>query len=295
MSRSGRYLNLTSTNTIKTVLLLAALTAVLLFAGRMIAGPGGMTIALIFALIMNLGAYWFSDKIALSMSGARETSIQDAPELHSMVERLAATAGLPKPRVYVIDNPSPNAFATGRDPHHSAVAVTTGIAGLLDRDELAGVIAHELAHIRNRDTLIATMAAAIAGAITYLAYMAQWAMIFGGFGREDDDGGGIGSLVGSLLMIILAPVAAMVIQMAISRAREYDADATGARILGNPLPLASALAKLQAGVQSRPMNNAKPATAPLYIVNPFSGGRFSSLFSTHPPIEERIARLRAMS
>ena len=286
---------MTSTNTIKTVLLLAALTAVLLFAGRMIAGPGGMTIALIFALIMNLGAYWFSDKIALSMSGARETSIQDAPELHSMVERLAATAGLPKPRVYVIDNPSPNAFATGRDPHHSAVAVTTGIAGLLDRDELAGVIAHELAHIRNRDTLIATMAAAIAGAITYLAYMAQWAMIFGGFGREDDDGGGIGSLVGSLLMIILAPVAAMVIQMAISRAREYDADATGARPLGNPLPLASALAKLQAGVQSRPMNNAKPATAPLYIVNPFSGGRFSSLFSTHPPIEERIARLRAMS
>ena len=286
---------MTSTNAIKTVLLLAALTAVLLFAGRMIAGPGGMTIALIFALIMNLGAYWFSDKIALSMSGARETSIQDAPELHSMVERLAANAGLPKPRVYVIDNPSQNAFATGRDPHHCAVAVTTGIAGLLDRDELAGVIAHELAHIRNRDTLIATMAAAIAGAITYLAYMAQWAMIFGGFGREDDDGGGIGSLVVSLLMIILAPLAAMVIQMAISRAREYDADATGARILGNPLPLASALAKLQAGVQSRPMNNAKPATAPLYIVNPFSGGRFSSLFSTHPPIEERIARLRAMS
>jgi heat shock protein HtpX len=294
MSRSGRYLNLNSTNTIKTVLLLAALTAVLLVAGRIIAGPGGMTIALIFALVMNLGAYWFSDKIALSMAGAKEATIDEAPELHSLVERLAANAGLPKPRVYIIDNPSPNAFATGRDPHHSAVAVTTGIAGLLDREELAGVIAHELAHIRNRDTLIATIAAAIAGAITYLAYMAQWAMIFGGFGREDDDGGGIGSLVGSLLLIILAPVAAMVIQMAISRAREYDADATGARILGNPLPLASALAKLQAGVQYRPMKNAKPATAPLYIVNPFSGGGFSSLFTTHPPIEERIARLRAM-
>ena len=285
---------MTSTNTIKTVLLLGALTAVLLVAGRIIAGPGGMTIALMFALLMNLGAYWFSDKIALSMSGAKETSVDQAPELHSMVERLAANAGLPKPRVYVIDNPSPNAFATGRDPHHSAVAVTTGIAGLLDRQELAGVIAHELAHIRNRDTLIATIAAAIAGAITYIAYMAQWAMIFGGFGREDDDGGGIGSLVASLLLIILAPIAAMVIQMAISRAREYDADATGARILGNPLPLASALEKLQAGVQHRPMNNAKPATAPLYIVNPFSGGGFSSLFSTHPPIEERIARLRAM-
>lgn len=285
---------MTSTNTIKTVLLLGALTAVLLVAGRIIAGPGGMTIALIFALIMNLGAYWFSDKIALSMSGAKETSYDQAPELHGMVERLAANAGLPKPRVYVIDNASPNAFATGRDPHHSAVAVTTGIAGLLDREELAGVIAHELAHIRNRDTLIVCIAAAIAGAITYLAYMAQWAMIFGGFGREDDEGGGIGSLVSSLLLIILAPIAAMVIQMAISRAREYDADATGARILGNPLPLASALGKLQAGVQYRPMNNAKPATAPLYIVNPFMGGGFSSLFSTHPPIEERIARLRAM-
>ena len=282
---------MTSTNTIKTVLLLGALTAVLLVAGRIIAGPGGMTIALMFALLMNLGAYWFSDKIALSMSGARETSVQDAPELHSMVERLAGNAGLPKPRVYLIDNPSPNAFATGRDPHHSAVAVTTGIAGLLDRRELEGVIAHELAHIRNRDTLIATIAAAIAGAITSLAYMA---MFFGGFGGEDEDGGGMGSLVGSLLLIILAPIAAMIIQMAISRAREYDADATGARILGNPLPLASALEKLQAGVQYRPMTNAKPATAPLYIVNPFNGGGFSSLFSTHPPIEERIARLRAM-
>lgn len=282
---------MTSTNTIKTVLLLGALTAVLLVAGRIIAGPGGMTIALMFAMLMNLGAYWFSDKIALSMSGARETSVQEAPELHSMVERLAGNAGLPKPRVYVIDNPSPNAFATGRDPQHSAVAVTTGIAGLLDRRELEGVIAHELAHIRNRDTLIATIAAAIAGAITYLAYMA---MFFGGFGGEDEDGGGIGSLVGSLLLIILAPIAATIIQMAISRAREYDADATGARILGNPLPLASALEKLQAGVQYRPMTNAKPATAPLYIVNPFNGGGFSSLFSTHPPIEERIARLRAM-
>lgn len=282
---------MTSTNTIKTVLLLGALTAVLLVAGRIIAGPGGMTIALMFALLMNLGAYWFSDKIALSMSGARETSVQEAPELHSMVERLAGNAGLPKPRVYVIDNPSPNAFATGRDPQHSAVAVTTGIAGLLDRRELEGVIAHELAHIRNRDTLIATIAAAIAGAITYLAYMA---MFFGGVGGEDEDGGGLGSLVGSLLLIILAPIAATIIQMAISRAREYDADATGARIIGNPLPLASALEKLQAGVQYRPMTNAKPATAPLYIVNPFNGGGFSSLFSTHPPIEERIARLRAM-
>ncbi len=287
---------MTSANTIKTVVLLATLTGLLILAGRLLGGQGGMLIALMFTLVMNLGAYWFSDKIALSMAHAQEVTPSEAPELHRIVEELAYAARMPKPRVYIMQEASPNAFATGRDPDHSAVAVTTGILGLLNRDELAGVIAHELAHIRNRDTLIATIAAAVAGAITILAHMAQWAMMFGGSGRSnDDEGRGVGSLAGTVLLVFLVPIAALIIQLAISRAREFEADAAGARILGNPLPLASALEKLHTAVQRRPMLHAEPATAPLYIVNPFSGRTLMNLFSTHPPIEQRIEKLQAMN
>ena len=251
--------------------------------------------ALVLSLVMNFGAYWFSDKIALSMAGAREVSYSEAPDLHRVVERLAAMARLPKPRVYVIDDPSPNAFATGRDPSHAAVAVTTGILRILSYEELAGVLAHELAHVRNRDTLTATVAAALAGAITWIAQMAQWALMFGGLGgHRDDNREEAGSLVGGLLMIIVAPIAATIIQLAISRSREFAADADGARIVGNPLALASALRKLDAVTHVRPMEVA-PAVSPLFIVNPFGGGGWVSLFSTHPPIAERVARLERMA
>ena len=287
---------MTSRNTLKTVVLLAALTALLLFVGRLVGGPGGMTVALGLSLVMNLGAYWFSDRIALSMAGARDVSYEQAPELHRVVERLAAAARLPKPRVYVVDSPSPNAFATGRSPSHAAVAVTTGILRVLSYEELLGVLAHELAHIRSRDTLTATIAAALAGAITWIAHMAQWTLMFGGLGgaRDDDDGHGIGSLLGALLTILLAPIAAVIIQLAISRSREYAADAAGARMVGNPLALASALRKLEAVSHARPMDVA-PAVSPLFIVNPFGGGGWVSLFSTHPPTAERVARLEAMA
>jgi len=280
-------------NTLKTVALLAALTALFLFVGRLIGGSGGMFFALILSLLMNMGAYWFSDKIALAMAGAKEVSYEEAPELHRLVEQLAAHARLPKPRIYVINNPSPNAFATGRDPKHAAVAVTTGILNILDRQELAGVLAHELAHIKNRDTLIATLVATMAGAITMLADMARWALIFGGMRGDDEEGGGLGEVAAGMLMIFLAPIAAVLIQLAISRAREYGADYTGARITGQPLALASALEKLAAVVQMRPMD-VNPATAHLYIVHPLSGG-LAGLFSTHPPIQERVARLRQMA
>ena len=279
-------------NTVKTVFLLTLLTGLFLLVGNAVGGQGGMVFAFMLAMVTNFGAYWFSDRIALQMAGAREVSEAEAPELHGLVEQLATYARLPKPRVCVIDSAAPNAFATGRDPSHSAVAVTTGIMRTLSRDELAGVLAHELAHIKNRDTLIATMVAAVAGAITMLAHMAQWAMIFGGRG-SDDEGEGAGGLAGSLLMIILAPIAATIIQLAISRAREYDADATGARILGNPDSLANALEKLEVGVRYAPALQANQATAHLFIVNPFAGG-LSGLFSTHPPIAERVARLRRM-
>lgn len=279
-------------NTIKTVFLLTALTVLFLLVGQALGGRGGMIFAFGLAMVMNFGSYWFSDKIALQMAGAREVSYEEAPDLHRLVEELSTYARIPKPRVYVIENGSPNAFATGRDPQHAAVAVTTGIMRILSRTELAGVLAHELAHIKNRDTLIATVVAAVAGAITMLAHMAQWAMIFGGR-RGDDEGEGAGGLVGSLLMIILAPIAATLIQLAISRAREYDADAIGARILGEPNALANALEKLEAGVRHLPME-ASQATAHLYIVNPLSGG-LAGLFSTHPPIAERVSRLRRMS
>ncbi len=279
-------------NTLKTTLLLAALTGLFLLIGWTFAGQQGMLFAFGFAVLMNLGAWWFSDKIALRMTGAREVSPVEAPQLHRIVETLAAQANLPKPAVYVIDTPMPNAFATGRDPQHSAIAVTTGILNLLTRDELAGVLAHELAHIRHRDTLIASVVATIAGAITYLAQMAQWALLFGGIGGRDDDEGA-GGLLGGLLMIILAPIAAVLIQAAISRSREFSADAGGAQIAGSPIPLARALEKLELASQRVPVQ-VNPATSHLFIVNPLHGG-LAGLFSTHPNTGERIRRLLAMA
>lgn len=283
---------MTTGNTIKTAGLLTALTLLLVMIGQFVGGVGGAAVFLLIALVLNFGAWWFSDKLALRMSGAREVSPAEAPELHGMVEHLSMLARLPKPRVYIIENDSPNAFATGRNPEHAAVAVTTGIQRLLSKDELAGVMAHELAHIRNRDTLISAVVATIAGAITWIANMLQWTAIFGGFGRDDEEGGNI---IGMLALAILAPIAAMIIQLAISRSREFSADATGARILGDPLPLASALEKLQAGVQRRPMAHANPATQHLFIVNPVAGVKVSKLFSTHPPTEERVAKLQQMA
>jgi heat shock protein HtpX len=279
-------------NFLKTVLLLTALTVLLVLLGKAIAGTSGMVVALVFAALMNFFSYWFSDKIALAMSGAREVSYDEAPQLYRLVEQVAQWARIPRPRVYIIESESPNAFATGRDPNHAAVAVTTGILRLLDERELAGVLAHELGHIRNRDTLIMSVVATIAGAITMIANMAQWALFFGG-GRSDDEEGGMHPLA-ALLMILVAPIVATLIQLAISRAREFEADATGARICGDPLALASALEKLERGSALLPLDP-NPATAHLYIVNPFGGGGWQSLFMTHPPIAERIARLRAMA
>jgi len=284
---------MTTRNGIKTVFLLTALTGLLLLVGGTIGGRGGLVIAFGFALLTNVFAYWNSDKVALAMSGAHEVSAADAPELHRMVEELAMNAQLPKPRVYVMNTPAPNAFATGRDPKHAAVAATTGIMQLLSYDELRGVMAHELAHVKNRDTLIQTIVATIAGTIMFLAQMAQFAAIFGGLGRSDDDEGGMNP-IGLLVSIIVAPIAATLIQMAISRSREYAADAGGAQISGQPMALASALQRLEAGTQVHPMK-VNPATAHLFIVNPFKGGGLSGLFSTHPPIPERVARLEQMA
>lgn len=278
-------------NTFRTALLMTALAVLLVFVGRMLGGTGGMILALALAAAMNIGAYWFSDRIALKMAGAREVSPEEAPAIHRIVDLLTLRSGMPKPRVYVIDSPTPNAFATGRDPAHAAVAVTSGIVRILDADELAGVLAHELAHVRNRDTLIAAVVATFAGAVTTLANMAQWALIFGGFGRSDeDDGGGLAGLVGGLVMIVVAPIAAMIVQLAVSRVREYGADATGAAILGDSLPLARALEKLESANRALPLD-VNPSTAHQYIVQPLSGG-FAGLFSTHPPTAERVARLR---
>jgi len=278
-------------NNMKTMVLLVALTLILVWAGAAMGGKQGMTIAFIFALGMNLFAYWFSDKIVLKMYGAREVTESEAPELYSIVRRLAQKAEIPMPKVYIIDGEQPNAFATGRNPGHAAVAVTAGIMRILSQDELAGVIGHELAHVKHRDILISTIAATIAGAISYLAQMAQWAMIFGG-GRGDDDEGG--SPVAALVMMIVGPIAAMIIQLAISRSREYAADEGGARIAGNPRYLANALRKLSLASQKIPMD-ASPSTSHMFIVNPLSGGGILKLFSTHPPIDERISRLESMS
>ena len=274
-------------NQVKTVVLLTALAALLVFIGGIIGGKSGATIALIIALAMNFGSYWFSDKIVLRMYHAQEVTEAEAPDLYHLVQRLATQAGLPMPKVYIIPDDSPNAFATGRNPSHAAVACTEGILRLLTWEELAGVLAHELGHVKNRDILIQTIAATIGAAITYLA---QFGMFFGG--RSDEDRGG-GSIVGMILMMILAPLAAGLIQMAVSRSREYGADDIGAHICGHPLWLAGALDKLRRGVQAVPMD-ANQATAHMFIVNPLFGGGLSNLFSTHPPIEERIARLEQM-
>jgi heat shock protein HtpX len=281
-------------NTLKTTFLLTLLTLLLVFAGQAMGGPGGAKMAFMMALLMNGIGYFFSDKIVLKMYGARQVTQIEAPVLYSIVSDLVMRAKMPMPKVYIIDNPAPNAFATGRNPDHAAVAATTGILQLLSREELTGVMAHELAHVKHRDILIGSIAAVVAGAISMMANMAQWGMMMGGFGRsndrEEDEGG---SAVGGIAMMILAPIAAMLIQMAISRSREYLADEGGAWLCGNPMWLANALRKLHAGAQAIPMN-ANPATAHMFIVSPLTGGGVLSLFSTHPPMEERVARLEAM-
>jgi len=280
-------------NRFKTTLLLTCLTLLMVAMGSAIGGKSGMVLAFFMACAMNFFSYWFSDKIVLRMYGAQEIGENDHPSFYGMVRRLAQQAGLPMPRVYIIPSESPNAFATGRNPAHAAVAATEGILRLLSPDELEGVMAHELAHVKNRDILVSTIAATFAGAISMLGSMLQWGAMLGA-GRSDDEGEGAGGLIGSLAMAIIAPLAAMLIQMAVSRSREYLADETGARICGRPIALANALRKLQAGSRMIPMEEARPASAHLFIVNPLTGGGLASLFSTHPPMEERIARLENM-
>lgn len=275
-------------NQLKTLILLAALGGLLVVLGGYMGGKNGATIALVIAIALNFGSYWFSDRIVLSMYNAQEVNESQAPDLYRMVQQLAHKAELPMPKVYIIPDESPNAFATGRNPEHAAVAVTEGIMRILTWEELAGVIGHELGHVKNRDILIQSVAATIGAAITYIA---QFGFLFGG--RSDDEEGR-GSILGSILMMILAPMAAMIIQMAISRSREYIADQTGAEICGHPNWLASALAKLQRGSEAIPMD-ANPSTANMFIVSPLSGSTMANLFSTHPPMEERIARLKKMT
>ena len=277
-------------NTFKTAFLLTALTLLFLGIGRAIGGEQGMFMALFFAGAMNFASYYWSDKIVLAMYRAKELTPESAPQVyrrvHPMLERLTARGNMPMPRLYLIPNETPNAFATGRNPQHAAVAVTGGILRLLNDSELEGVVAHELGHVLNRDILIASVAAMIAGAISYLAFIGRWAMIFGGYGRDRDGGGGMQGL----LMLIVAPIAALLIQMAISRSREYGAAAKAVELTGNPYGLTEALTKLEAMNKRMPMK-ASPATAHLFIVKPFSGGGLSALFSTHPPMEKRIARI----
>jgi heat shock protein HtpX len=281
-------------NTTKTIVLMVGLTVLLVAIGGAFGGRQGMILAFIFAGAMNMFSYWFSDKIVLRMYNAREATEAEAPMLWGVTHDLALKMNMPMPKVYIIPSDAPNAFATGRNPNHAAVAATQGILRLLTREELEGVMAHELGHVRNRDILIGTIAATIAGAISMLAYMAQWTMFLGGYGGRRDRNEGAGGLIAGLAMIILAPIAAALIQMAISRSREYQADASGARLCGNPLWLANALRKLHAGSQRIPMN-ANPATAHMFIVNPLRGGGMVNLFSTHPPIEDRINRLEKMA
>ena len=274
----------------KTGFLLAVLTAMLVLFGGALGGEQGMLVAFVLAAVMNVASYWFSDRIVLAMYGAQPLAEADAPVVHRIVRSLATKARIPMPRLYLLPAPTPNAFATGRSPQHAAVAVTEGILRVMDEEELEGVLAHELSHVLNRDVLISTVAATIAGAIGMLAHMAQWGAMFGG--ARDNEERGLNP-VALIVTIIFAPLAAMLIQMAVSRSREYEADASGARLTRRPLGLASALAKLHRASQVAPMD-ATPATAHLFIVNPLSGQSFATLFSTHPPIEERIARLRAM-
>ncbi len=280
-------------NQFKTFLLMAVLTVIFVMLGNLFGGKSGMIVAFLIALVMNMFSYWFSDKIVLKMYGAKEVSPEEAPSLHKMVEILAQRANIPKPKVYIIDTQMPNAFATGRNPSHSAVAVTTGIMNLLTEDELFGVLAHEVSHIKHRDILVSTIAATMAGAIAMIADWMKWGAIFG-VGGDDEDSGA--NFIFILIFSIIASIAAFLIQMAISRAREYMADESGAKLTGNPLYLANALKKLAYGVQVAPPEKINPATAHMFIVNPLSGGHsILNLFSTHPPIEERIRRLEQMA
>jgi len=279
-------------NRFKTAVLLTSLTLLMVAMGSALGGRGGMYIAFFMACAMNLFSYWFSDKIVLKMYGAREITEMENPAFYGIIRKLTVRAGLPMPRVYLIPSDSPNAFATGRNPEHAAVAATEGIMRILTPEELEGVMAHELTHVANRDILISTIAATIAGAISMLGNMLQWAAIFGGSRSEDDEGGG---MLGGLAMAIIAPIAALLIQMAVSRSREYLADEGGARMCGHPLALANALRKLDSGSRMLPMQEARPATAHLFIVNPLTAGGLLQLFSTHPPMEDRIARLERMA
>jgi len=278
-------------NTFKTTFLMALLTVLLVTAGGFLGGEGGMMMAFLFALLMNGVSYWFSDKIVLRMYGAKEIGPQEAPRLYQIVQELALRAQMPMPKLYLIPQEAPNAFATGRDEKHAAVAVTQGILRILDEAELRGVLAHELSHVKNRDILVGTIAATMAGAISMLANIAHWGMIFGGRGGDHREGG---HPIVALAMIIIAPLAALLVQMAISRSREYGADSTGAEISKDPLALANALKKLHRGVERIPME-ANPATAHMFIVNPLTGGGLMTLFSTHPPMDERIRRLESMA
>jgi heat shock protein HtpX len=277
-------------NAVKTVFLMTLMMVLFLFVGYLLGGNTGMTIALVFSLIMNFGSYWFSDKIVLKMYRAKEVNRESAPKFYDMIEGLAKQANLPMPKVYLINDPTPNAFATGRNPDHAAVAATTGILQGLSNEELAGVMAHELAHVKHRDTLISTIAATLVGSISFIAQMAGWVFMFG---RGNDERGGSG--IGGLVLLILSPILAMLIQMAISRSREFAADKGSAEFTGNPLGLASALQKISRGNQIKPVYHSNPTTAHMFIINPLHGGGMSKLFSTHPSTEERIKRLQAMA
>lgn len=283
-------------STAKTAVLLAALIGLFVLVGRLVAGPTGLVFGLGLGILMTFGTYWFSDKVVMRMGGAREVSEREAPELYRIIRQLTQRAGLPMPKVAIVNDPTPNAFATGRNPKHAVIAVHTGLLNMLSYDELAGVLAHELSHVKHYDTLISAIAATVAGTISFVGQMFQWSMWFGGFGGGDDDEGG-GNMVAALVLALLAPIAALIIQLAISRSREYAADAGAAGLTGEPLALASALRKLEYGAQAMPVRNVNPAMASLYISNPFEGkGRgMMNMFSTHPPVDERIARLEALA
>ena len=279
-------------NTMKTVFLMTLMMLLLLLIGQAFGGEQGMVLAFLFSLLMNFGMYWFSDKLILMTYRAREVTESEEPRLVRMVHMLSTQAQLPKPRVYVIPNDTPNAFATGRDPEHAAIAVTSGIMKLLSDDELEGVLSHEFAHIKHRDILTGTIVATMVGTITFVARMAGWSMMFAGGRRDDRDSG---SGVAELALLILAPIAAVVLQLAISRSREFAADAGGSAICRKPLSLANALKKLERGAELIPMQNAQPASSHMFIVNPLRGGGIMKLFSTHPPVEERVARLEQIA
>lgn len=281
-------------NVLKTAILLSILTVLLVFIGQLMGGTSGATTAFAFALIINLGAYWFSDKLVLAMYRAKPLSEADAPQVYRAVREIATRDRIPMPKLYWLPTKTPNAFATGRNPKHAAVAVTSGLLEVMSEEELKGVLAHELSHVKNRDTLVMSIAAAIAGAIAMLASWARWGLLWGGGGRARRNGNGAVQLVALLIVAIFAPLAAALIQLAISRTREYGADETGARLTGNPQGLANALEKLDAAVHAHPLPNVNPATAHLFIVNPLSGDAIAKLFSTHPPIAERVRRLRTM-